>query len=885
MNPALLTEKKTPLPVLIVDKVGVIGETLSIQLSGEALVVFVSQKQVYKNNIIHIPYKNKFPLIPDNPYSHVFVVDDDIFSTRDALPSFLKKAKDENIPFTYIANIYEIKKGLIDLIFDNYKKSKVALYGDVVCKNSSFFSNNLNYIIHKMNKSGKICLPGSGLEPLYPATFNDLISGIMEVAFGTDLENKIYNMFPNHEITMLSFAKAFLAQNPNLKLDFSKENKNKQAPLIYRQAKFIFPEDTLNKIAIENSHSGKQEINEISNQVTNKKYKNKKMFPVMLASTVVLILVLPVLFTAFFSYLGLRSLTDSIRNIEKGEVSAAYRNTFLAEKSFTIAKKTEPLLRFQAKVLNQENKLNLFLENINRGEKGSEGIRSFVLALNSYRVLLAGTSKNATEDFRSGHLNLKDFLIFLQREKLENSEISATIQKYPELFTFASSSIDVLPDFLGLMGKRKYLVLFQNNMELRPGGGFIGSYAVLNVENGKLEELKIHDVYDADGLLKGHVEPPFQIRRYLEVPHLYMRDSNFDVDFSKAASKVAFMYALETGEKVDGVIAIDLGMLKKLLEATGPIYVPDYKETVTPENFFLITESHVEKNFFPGSTQKKDFLRSLFNSMVLRLEQGNNISYTKLIKAFNDSLPEKHLLFSFNNSSIQNLFVANNWTSSLWDSRKIEDDTVLDFLGISEANLGANKANYFISRSMSQKVKIDTNGKISEETELVLKNNSNVWPGGDYVNYVRFILPANSNLSEIKISGVKQNIISAITDYRKYEAKNFKPPVGLEVEKTSQEGKDVIGFLITVPSKKSISVNVSYSLNQKINLKKSKFIYSQKLFKQPGVDMYPFVFTFQAPAGYEITSGTNGISNNLTSAVLASDLNKDKIINLNIAKK
>ncbi len=885
MNAAFLVEKKTPLPILIVDKIGVIGESLAISLSEEALVVLVSQKKIYKNNIIHIPYKNKFPVIPDNPYSHVFVVDDNVSSTRDALPSFLKKARDENTPFTYAANIYEIKKGLVDLIFDNYKKSKVALYGDVVCKNNAFFPNNINFAIHQISKTGKICLSGSGLNSVYPVTFEDLILGIMEVAFGTDKEYKIYNLFPNHDITMLSFAKAFLTQNPNLKLDFKKENKNTQEALIYKQAKFVFPQDTLNKIVKENGFFSKQEITDISKDFIQKKTNKRKTAFVIAIASLLIVLILPVLFTAVFSYLGFLSLTSSIKNIEKGEMSAAYKNTFLAEESFVAAKKTEPVLKFEAKIFNQEKTFNSIFQNIDRGEKGSEGIRSFVIALNSYRALLTGQSKNINDDFRTSSLNLKDFFIFLQREKLENSQIAESIKKYPELFAFTSSSMDVLPDLLGFFGKRKYLVLFQNNMELRPGGGFIGSYAVLSMENGKIDEFKIHDVYDADGLLKGHVEPPFPVRRYLEVPHLYMRDSNFDVDFSKAVSTVAFMYALETGEKVDGAIAIDLSMLKKLLEATGPIDVPDYKETVTPENFFLVTESHVEKNFFPGSTQKKDFLRSLFNSLTLRLEQGENISYTKLVKALNDSLLEKHLILSFNNLSIQNLFIANNWTSSLWESRKREEDTTLDFLGINEANLGANKANYFISRSMSQKVKISENGEVQEEVGLALRNNSNIWPGGDYVNYVRFIIPKNSNLLGIKIDGKNQSIIPAITDYRKYETKNFKPPLGLEVERTSQDGKDIIGFLISVPSKKSASINISYSLEQKINLKKGSFVYSQKLFKQPGVDMYPFVFSFQPPSGYEIVSGSNGITNNSSFAILAADLNQDKTINLNVAKK
>src|SRR3989344_5241553 len=113
-------------------------------------------------------------------------------------------------------------------------------------------------------------------------------------------------------------------------------------------------------------------------------------------------------------------------------------------------------------------------------------------------------------------------------------------------------------------------------MELRPGGGFIGSYGLLTFSKGKITDFSIHDVYDADGQLKGHIEPPFPIRRYLPQIHWYMRDSNWDVDFAKAASTSAYFLNAETGKTVDGVIGVDLSFVKNLLSVTGPITVSDY---------------------------------------------------------------------------------------------------------------------------------------------------------------------------------------------------------------------------------------------------------------------------------------------------------------------
>ena len=105
---------------------------------------------------------------------------------------------------------------------------------------------------------------------------------------------------------------------------------------------------------------------------------------------------------------------------------------------------------------------------------------------------------------------------------------------------------------------KTYLVLFQNNMELRPTGGFIGSYALLNIGNGKMKGFSISDVYTADGQLKGHVDPPDAIRKYLAQPHFFLRDSNYDPDFVVSSEKAIWFLQKELGINVDGVIGINL---------------------------------------------------------------------------------------------------------------------------------------------------------------------------------------------------------------------------------------------------------------------------------------------------------------------------------------
>jgi len=91
---------------------------------------------------------------------------------------------------------------------------------------------------------------------------------------------------------------------------------------------------------------------------------------------------------------------------------------------------------------------------------------------------------------------------------------NSILEKREQLLEFSNITKN-LPDILGEGSEKKYLILFQNNMELRPTGGFIGSFAIAQVEGGGLQNLNIWDVFSADGQLKGHIEPPSPIKKQI----------------------------------------------------------------------------------------------------------------------------------------------------------------------------------------------------------------------------------------------------------------------------------------------------------------------------------------------------------------------------------
>jgi hypothetical protein len=570
-----------------------------------------------------------------------------------------------------------------------------------------------------------------------------------------------------------------------------------------------------------------------------------------------------------------------------GNITAATGSLHSATAALSLSKAGSGVLALESVFPPISSALLLIQEEESSLAAIASGGESLVLAATTMQKIVDGTQNASSTDIqevvqqaRNGYTQLQT----VETSSLLSQDTNAHLKQVLEALTPVVNSLDLLPSALGFSQEKTYLLLFQNNMELRPGGGFVGSYGLATLKNGKVTNFTIHDVYDADGQLKGHVEPPFPIRRYMGIVHLYLRDSTFDVDFSKGAFLAAQMLHLETGQTVDGVIGIDLSFIKNILAQVGQISVPDYQETVTADNFFLLAETHAEKGFFPGSTQKKDFLRSVFTVLQNRLAE-KKIPYEKIVQAVLQSIAEKHVLFASANTSEQDILTANNISSTLWDPRPTGQ--INDFIGINEANIGVNKVNYYIKRRVDQHVTLTSSGDIEGENTLTLINTSTPQDSfaGEYTTYLRFILPQNAEVTGISVDGQKQTIIPAVTDFLVYEKKTFTAPLGLEVDKTTESGKSLYGIYMTVPQQGSRKISVFYTIKQAVALGSPTATYSLMFFKQPGVDEVPYTFSLSFPPLYQVISATKEISQKNQQAVFSKTITKDTTLSVYLGKK
>lgn len=404
------------------------------------------------------------------------------------------------------------------------------------------------------------------------------------------------------------------------------------------------------------------------------------------------------------------------------------------------------------------------------------------------------------------------------------------LQEADESLTLVEGMAPHLDTIFARETEKKYLLLFANNMELRPGGGFIGSFGIARVNNYSIQDIQVYDVYDADGQLTTRIPPPEPISEYLEQPFWYLRDSAFSGDFPENFQNAEMFLELEMNETdFDGAMLITATGVKHLLSAVESLYIPDYDETITGDNFYLKAQLYAEQEFFPGSTQKKSFLSDVMTQMMLTLPDANPQLLLNQVKT---AVDEKQLVMYSKDASLQQFFEEQYWAGSMLapECTVTTESCIPDYLYQLDANLGVNKANFFVKRPTSLRVSIDTNGTITNTLSVIYENDSEVgvFPGGTYKNYVQTFLPPNALVSTVSVDG--QTV-------EEFTETNFS--------------YKTIGLLLTVEPQQKKELKIVYRLPTTII--QGNGLYQLILQKQVGSPHYDFSFSMDVPKNMKIT--------------------------------
>ncbi len=426
-----------------------------------------------------------------------------------------------------------------------------------------------------------------------------------------------------------------------------------------------------------------------------------------------------------------------------------------------------------------------------------------------------------------------EFPFSLPAVSLAGTRAYQSLHRMRETTTQIEHLLYLYPQIAGFRQTQTYLVLFQNSMELRPTGGFIGSLALAHVRDGKLVDFTIQDVYAVDGQLKGHVDPPTPIRELLSQEHWYLRDSNWDPDFRASGERALWFYEKETGTRVDGVIAISIPFMVDLLGAIGPIDLPDFNDRITAENFFGKSLFYTQSDFFPGSTQKKDFLGSLASALLLKITEDQHVSPAGIYDATIRALQRRDIMFYFADTDSQSLASRYGWAGEV-ELKKgcalMDNACIPHGLAVVDANLSVNKVNYFMKSSRIRLIDISQDGNISETMTLTYENSSrgDEQGGGTYRNYARMYLPEQSTVDGIHLDGVLIEEKRVASDSAQFELPYW------ESFSASSAGQ-IVGIAFDVSPGQERNLSLSFHRNVNLFRPDTNTILGIYDYKQPGV--------------------------------------------------
>jgi len=635
-------------------------------------------------------------------------------------------------------------------------------------------------------------------------------------------------------------------------------------------------------------------------QKEKKKKKRRNLFLTIIGSKklpliaavflIVSLLSYPFVSLALNIFLGTRGLKKTQEASLKADFSGAVKHAQRARASFSRSKEGVNQLAFLFNFFGQERIISRAEKAFDLGEKIALGLgyaaqgaeKASELGMIIFQGKEGGVENLTAEvkqdldaayqqlSFVEGTLRSEPTLLEVGKILGLNYSSEVLVKKIPELKELmmkTNKGIQLMPELVGLYRKQTYLVLFQNNMELRPTGGFIGSFALLTFDKGQLLDFEVRDVYSADGQLKGHVEPPPELKEHLGEANWYLRDSNWDPDFPTSAARAAWFLEKETGRTVDGVIGINLFFAQKLLEVTGEVNLPDYQEKINAANLFERAEYHSEVNFFPGSTQKQEFLGSLARVLFETIKTSDAKGWLRFSQGIYQSLKEKDVLIYLSNQEATEIMADLGWEGGVRSLNCTLEETgcLVDYLMIVDANLGINKANYFVKRNFSHQVRIQADGTVEATASLHYKNESQseVFPAGKYKDYLRFLTPLGTELLGVKLDQEE-----------------------LAQEKINQSvlhEKQMFGFLLEVPIQEERTVEITYRLANKIP-PGEKLRYLLLLQKQSGLKDEEFNFWFTSPEDASIVTVEPDASFTKRAVIFTPEFSQDLVFEIQLVR-
>jgi hypothetical protein len=334
------------------------------------------------------------------------------------------------------------------------------------------------------------------------------------------------------------------------------------------------------------------------------------------------------------------------------------------------------------------------------------------------------------------------------------------------LFTETTALIDGTRKIFGFDQDRRYLVIFQNNTEMRGSGGFVGSYALADFHNGEMINLEVPSggSYDTEAGYLERVAAPGPLQLVNPLWHFW--DANWWPDWAMSAKKLMWFYEKSNGPTVDGVIALTPNVMSDLLKIIGPLdLTAKYDVVINSDNFWDVVQDIVEEK--PELTLVPPLSSSLeaATSSLLKVDkikpaskkiigdmldliidktakELNRQDFLGILNVVYQNLNEKHILAYFVDENLQKLVSDFKWTGLM-------EAVDGDYLMVANSNIAGAKTDKMIKENISLLRTVQTDGSIINTLTIQRRHiaiRGEEFVGVRNVNWLRVYVPAGSEL-------------------------------------------------------------------------------------------------------------------------------------------
>lgn len=404
------------------------------------------------------------------------------------------------------------------------------------------------------------------------------------------------------------------------------------------------------------------------------------------------------------------------------------------------------------------------------GGSAEERIKTAVLTMGKITPnidKIADSLKEVRTEISEVNPNHYPEFLFGSEVKTQLTDLKTLTEQGVTFVDQARPLVKVLPSLLGEDEAKKYLVLFQNDKELRATGGFITAYAIVNIDKGVITVERSEDIYALDNSISQKPKAPDPILTYLpNVSTWHLRDTNLSPDFLVSMDDFLTLYDnASRGVDVDGIIAIDTYVLVstiKILDdsvtAGGITFTTEEDPRCDCPQAIYVLEDNISRPVNYIREERKALLGQLMLAIMQKALSSSPSEYWgQLFQNFIKEVQQKHVMFYMFDEQAQSGIEALNAAGQI---REFDGD----YLHINDANFGGSKANLFTEQAVTVEYDVQNDGKVQKTVTIEYKNthepsDCNLERGGLCLNaelrdFVRVYVPEGSKLIDSKGSEV-----------------------------------------------------------------------------------------------------------------------------------